>query len=154
MEKSASAWSEWCASTWPKWGVCRREVQNSHCGGPIRCNTSLMIVAPLSVIDILGTLDEQDEVEPMGNFMDDSNLRYSDYLGGWTRCQGKQDEWQEGSPFHPVVDCEIDWKGETWAVFDTSSVAPDITNKSGSQEDYRFLVSIADAGLRRSIRPI
>ena len=48
LERSASEWSEWCASVWPDWGVCRREVQNTHCGGPIRCNTSLLITAPLS----------------------------------------------------------------------------------------------------------
>ena len=85
MERSASEWSKWCASVWPDRGVCRREVQNSHRGGPIWCNTSLLIAAPLPVIDELGSLNEQEDVEPMTGFMDESNMRYSDYIGGWTR---------------------------------------------------------------------
>ena len=154
MERSASEWSKWCASVWPDWGVCRREVQNSHCGGPIRCNTSLLIAAPLPVIDELGSLNEQEDVEPMTGFMDESNMRYSDYIGGWTRCENKHNELPDGLPSHPVLDCKIDWRGETWAVFNTSAVAPDVTNKSGRLEDFRFLVSTSDAGLRRSIRPV
>ena len=106
------------------------------------------------MIDELGSLNEQEDVEPMTGFMDESNMRYSDYIGGWTWCENKHNELPDGLPSHPVVDCEIDWRGETWAVFNTSAVAPDVTNKSGRLKDFRFLVSTSDAGLRQSIRPV
>ena len=41
-------------------------------------------------------------------------------------------------------------KGDHWAVFSAFGVAPDVSG----QEDYRFLVSVSDAGLKQSIRPI
>ena len=88
------------------------------------------------------------------DYMDDSNMRYSDYINDWELVEAKEPVRDETASTTPRKDCVIDWQGEHWAVFSTDSVGPEITNRSGELEDYRFLVTVSDAGKRQSIRPI
>ena len=117
----------------------------------------MLLLLPVSVASQLGPFDDKDEPEPMESFMDDSNLRYSDYLSGWTgwtATSPQAESEQSSAVFCPVSAGLIDWKGECWSVFDTSAVAPNVTKVSSRMDDYQFLISVEDAGLRRSICPV
>ena len=94
---------------------------------------SLLLLLPLLVASHSGPFDDQDEPEPMDSFMDNSNLRYSDYISGWTgwtAASPQAESDQSSAVFCPVSAGLIDWKGEHWSVFDTAAVAPNITKVS------------------------
>ena len=79
MEKKVKDWATWCKEEFPDWEVSRHQVQNVHCGGPIRYTTSLLLLLPGEVSPLLGPLNDVDEPEAMESYLDDSNMRYSDY---------------------------------------------------------------------------
>ena len=150
MAKVASEWEQWVSESYTDWSVSKHVIQNVLCGGPIRYTTSLMLLASNEVNGKVGPFDEVEDMESMELFLDDSNLRYSDYIGEWTLVESKSSVDEGELSQNPRVDCVIDWKNEHWTVFSAFGVAPDVSG----QEDYRFLVSVSDSGLKQSIRPI
>ena len=154
MEKTAADWEQWVSEQYTDWSVSKHVIQNAHCGGPIQYSTSLMILASNDVNSRIGPFDEVEDIESMESFLDDSNLRYSDYISGWTLVENRVSiDVGEVSP-NPSVNCVIDWKGDHWAVFSVLGVAPDVSKRKKGLDDYWFLVSVSDAGLSQSIRPI
>ena len=90
MEKKVKEWATWCEEVFPDWRATRHKVQNVHCGGPIRYNTSLLLFLPGEVSQLLGPFNDVDKPEAMESYLDDSNMRYSDYIGGLTLQESKQ----------------------------------------------------------------
>ena len=154
MEEKVSEWTRWCRTACPDWEPSTHQVQNVHCGGPIRYTTSLLLFLPSKVCQSLGPFDDVDEPESMESYLDDSNMRYSDYISGWTLVASHGPPEDGSLSLFPVADSIISWKTDQWVVFSGFSVAPEVTNKSGDLQDYQFLLSVSDSGLRRSIRPI
>ena len=152
-EAQVEEWTSWCLEKHPDWKPSRHEVQNTLCGGPIRHTTHLLLLAPSEVIGCLGPFDDQEPSETMEQHLDDPNMRYSDYISGWTIISS----WQMAMD-HPVglpaEELEIEWKGEQRKVFAALASAPDVANRSGRLEDYHFLVSVSDSGIRRAVRPV
>ena len=89
----------------------------------------------------------------MEAYLDDSNMRYSDYISNWTCRESISNSVEPTNPI-PINAMTIDWKGELWNVFSGEGIAPDITIKSGALEDYHFLVAVTDSGVRHAVRPI
>jgi hypothetical protein len=147
MESKAKEWMEWCEETLTDWKPSRCTVQNTHCGGPIRYTTNLLLLLPMSVSQLLGPFDEVDEPEAMEAYLDDSNMRYSDYISGWSLRESRTLPPEGTLPLQPVVDSVIEWKMEHWAVFHSCSVAPEVANRSGDLQDYQFLLSVSDSGM-------
>ena len=46
MNKKAEEWANWCSSVFLDWEPTKHQLQNVHCGGPIRYTTSLLLLLP------------------------------------------------------------------------------------------------------------
>ena len=82
MERRAEEWSSWYADTFPTWTPSQHLVHNTHCSGPICYTTSLLLLLPDDVSGQLGAFDNIDGSESMESYLDDSNMRYSNYISG------------------------------------------------------------------------
>ena len=118
-ERKVVAWSTWCLSSLQGWTASRYLVQNGNCGGPMQCTTSLLLLLPSQVATHMGSFDDADEADTMDSYLDDSNMKFSDYITDWTLLEARTDT--SGSALVscnvPQVECIIDWNMEQWAVF-------------------------------------
>ena len=110
MEKNAKELATWFEEGFPDWETSRHKVQNVHCGGPIRYTTSLLLFLPGEVSRLLGPFDDVDETESMESYLDDSNMRYSDYISAWTTQETKALPEDGVLPLTPVIHSIIEWK--------------------------------------------
>ena len=60
MEMKVNEWKRWWKQTFPDCEASRHKVQNVHCGGPIRYTTSLLLLLPGEVSQLLGLFDDVD----------------------------------------------------------------------------------------------
>ena len=59
---------------------------------------------------LLGLFDDVDEPESMESYLDDSNIRYLDYISAWTIKESKKLPEDGVLLLTPVVHSIIDWK--------------------------------------------
>ena len=95
----------------------------------------------------LGPFDDVDKPEAMESYLDDSNMRYLDYISAWTLQESKELPEDGVLPLTAVVHSVINWKAGRWSVFHNYLVAPEIANRSGELEDYQFFLSVLDLGI-------
>ena len=145
-------WQDWSNSLFSDWVATLRSVSNIMCGGPIWYKASFLFLLPVGVAEVLNDFSAPEVAETMESYLDDSNSRNSDYIGGWSLCSTQEpDNVGCDASSYAAVDCTINWKGKEWAVFWRDAVAPDVTQ---GNKEYCFLLTTGDAGLRRAIRPI
>ena len=106
MERRVESWRRWSEENHPDWRATRHQVQNADCGGPIRCRTYLLVLSPATVSAKIGPFDEVDLGDTMEGYLDDPNMRYSDYLSGWTMVQSKPKVPEDSR--QPVTELVVD----------------------------------------------
>ena len=155
MEAEATHWMSWCSNKFQEWKPSRHKVQNTRCGGPIRCTANLLLFAPVEVNQCIGPFNDLEASETLEQHLDDAKMRHLDCISGWTLVSLQQllDNHPMGLP---AEELKIEWKGECWLVFSAMAEAPlaDVTDQSESLDDCHFLVSVSDSGMRHAVQPI
>jgi hypothetical protein len=148
-----NSWEEWIGEAFTDWVPVLREVQNTHCGGPIRRATLLLLAVPKFVADKLSNMNGQDEPEPMEPYLDLPNTKYSDYLHGWA--PGPRTQEAVDSPYDCNISQSVSTSDGPCLVFDRMHPAPDLLlGRHGSEEVPYFLIEARDMDSPSAVRSI
>jgi hypothetical protein len=125
-----------CSTIFAGWQQLRHTIENSFCGGPICRQTRFLLVLPMEVASFYDEAiqDESTYQEPptgMSTCLDSSNTIYSDYLQGYTQSPSDRKTINlQHSEYYPVVESMVQWQGESFPTWITTSPAPDLADLS------------------------
>jgi hypothetical protein len=120
-----------CSTIFAGWQQLRHAIENCFCGGPVCRQTRLLLVLPVEVASFYdeATQDKSTYQEPstgMSTCLDTSNTVYSDYLQGYTQSPSDRKTINvQYLEYYPVVESTVQWRGESFRTWITTSPAPD-----------------------------
>jgi hypothetical protein len=138
-----------CSTIFAGWQQLRHTIENSFCGGPVCRQTRFLLVLPMEVASFYDEAiqDKSTYQEPptgMSTCLDSSNTVYSDYLQGYTQSPSDRKTINvQHSEYYPVVESMVQWRGESFPTWITTSPAPDLADSSVTTQGDVY-ISTAD----------